>query len=92
MFDLLWAQVFAAFATALVGGLHCAGMCGGFVGALQLHRPRAVPAATLAIGYHGGRITSYATVGALVGLCGEYGRRPATASEARRLLSLPPAA
>jgi sulfite exporter TauE/SafE len=70
MFDLLWAQLFAAFTTALVGGLHCAGMCGGFVGALQLHRPRAVPAATLAVGYHGGRITSYATVGALVGLLG----------------------
>lgn len=70
MFDLLWAQVFAAFTTALVGGLHCAGMCGGFVGALQLHRPREVPAARLAVGYHGGRITSYTAVGALVGLFG----------------------
>lgn len=70
MFELLWVQMFAAFTTALVGGLHCAGMCGGFVGALQLHRPRAVPAASLAVGYHTGRVTSYAAAGALVGLIG----------------------
>mgnify|MGYP001055935464 FL=1 len=50
MFDLLWAQIFAAFTTALVGGLHCAGMCGGFVSAFQLNRPAGVSARTLAIG------------------------------------------
>lgn len=70
MFDLLSAQVFAAFTTALVGGLHCAGMCGGFIGAVQLHRPREMPASRLAVGYHGGRITSYTAAGALIGLLG----------------------
>ncbi len=70
MFDLLWAQMFAAFTTALLGGLHCAGMCGGFVSALQVKRRARVPARTLAVGYHAGRITSYATAGALLGALG----------------------
>jgi sulfite exporter TauE/SafE len=70
MFDLLWAQIFAAFTTALLGGLHCAGMCGGFVGALQVNRPAGVSARTLAVGYHAGRITSYAAAGALLGAVG----------------------
>jgi len=70
MFDLLWAQVFAAFTTALLGGLHCAGMCGGFISAFQLNRPANVAARTLAVGYHAGRITSYAAAGALLGALG----------------------
>jgi sulfite exporter TauE/SafE len=70
MFDLLWAQIFAAFTTALLGGLHCAGMCGGFVSALQMNRPAGVAARTLAVGYHAGRITSYAAAGALLGAVG----------------------
>lgn len=70
MFDLLWAQIFAAFTTALVGGLHCAGMCGGFVSAFQLNRPAGVSARTLASGYHAGRISSYAAAGALLGAVG----------------------
>lgn len=64
------AQAFAALSTALVGGLHCAGMCGGFIGALQLNRPREVPAARLSLGYHAGRLTSYMAAGALVGTLG----------------------
>ncbi|HTN48990.1 MAG TPA: sulfite exporter TauE/SafE family protein [Burkholderiaceae bacterium] len=70
MLDLLTTQAIAAFMLALLGGLHCAGMCGGFVGALQLHRPRDVPATRLAAGYHTGRITSYTLAGALVGALG----------------------
>jgi sulfite exporter TauE/SafE len=70
MLDLLWAQIFAAFTTALLGGLHCAGMCGGFVGALQINRPSGVSARALATGYHAGRITSYVSAGALLGLLG----------------------
>lgn len=67
--DLL-PQLTAAFLLSLLGGLHCAGMCGGFIGALQMNRPREVPAAHLALGYHAGRITSYTAAGALVGLIG----------------------
>lgn len=70
MLDLLTTQAIAAFTLAALGGLHCAGMCGGFVGALQVNRPRHVSAAWLALGYHAGRITSYALAGALVGAIG----------------------
>ncbi len=66
----LAAQAFAAFSLALVGGLHCAGMCGGIVGALQLNRPREVAASRLAAGYHAGRLTSYALAGVLAGTLG----------------------
>ncbi len=70
MLDLLTTQALAAFTLALLGGMHCAGMCGGFVGALQMHRPAKVSAARLAAGYHAGRIVSYAAAGALVGALG----------------------
>jgi hypothetical protein len=66
----LAAQAFAAFSLSLVGGLHCAGMCGGIVGALQLNRPRDVSAGRLALGYHSGRLASYALAGGLAGLLG----------------------
>jgi sulfite exporter TauE/SafE len=66
----LAAQCFAAFSLALLGGLHCAGMCGGIVGALQLNRPREVAAARLAAGYHTGRIISYSLAGLLAGTLG----------------------
>jgi hypothetical protein len=67
--DLL-TPVIAAFTLSLLGGLHCAGMCGGFIGALQMNRPRDVPAARLAAGYHLGRISSYTLAGALAGVIG----------------------
>ena len=66
----LLAQAFAAFSLAIVGGLHCAGMCGGIVGALQLNRPKDVSAARLAAGYHAGRLTSYSLAGVLAGTLG----------------------
>lgn len=66
----LAAQSFAAFSLAIVGGLHCAGMCGGIVGALQLNRPPEVSAARLAAGYHAGRLVSYALAGVLAGTLG----------------------
>jgi sulfite exporter TauE/SafE len=67
VFDVLATQALAAFTLALFGGLHCAGMCGGFVGALQINRPHGVSAARLAAGYHAGRVTSYTLAGALLG-------------------------
>jgi sulfite exporter TauE/SafE len=70
MLDLPTSQALAAFMLSLLGGLHCAGMCGGFVGALQINRPRNVPAARLAAGYHAGRVISYTLAGALVGVIG----------------------
>lgn len=57
------ALVFTVFAASLVGSLHCAGMCGGFVafgagsGASQL-------------AYHFGRLVTYVILGALAGSVG----------------------
>lgn len=68
--DFPAAQIVAALLLALTGGLHCAGMCGGFIGALQMNRASGVPAARLAAGYHAGRLTSYTAAGALVGVLG----------------------
>lgn len=70
MFDLVLPQALAAFALSFLGGLHCAGMCGGFIGALQVNRPRDVSPVRLAAGYHAGRIASYVIAGALVGTLG----------------------
>jgi len=69
-FSSVAAQAFAAFSLALAGGLHCAGMCGGITGALQLNRPHDVSPARLAGGYHTGRIVTYSLAGALAGALG----------------------
>jgi len=68
--DALTTQLGAAFLLALLGGVHCAGMCGGFVGAMQLKRSAQVHPATLATGYHAGRLTSYAFAGSIAGALG----------------------
>jgi len=67
---VLFAPAGAAFMLALLGGAHCAGMCGGFVGALQVHRARTVAPSRFTAAYHAGRLASYAAAGALVGTLG----------------------
>lgn len=64
------ARLASAFLLALLGGLHCAGMCGGFVAALHSATPARTPAARFALAYHTGRILSYSTAGAAIGLLG----------------------
>ncbi|CAA0087848.1 Uncharacterised protein [Halioglobus japonicus] len=59
------AQAASAFLLGLSGAGHCLGMCGGIAAALNLGNDRS-PAITLA--YHAGRIASYTTLGALLGL------------------------
>lgn len=65
----------SALLAGLVGGLHCAAMCGGFVAATAARdavRPL-VPARMLflrQLACHGGRIASYAALGALFGAAG----------------------
>jgi sulfite exporter TauE/SafE len=66
----LQAQLGAAFLMALLGGVHCAGMCGGFVTALQVARPPQLRAATFAACYHLGRIAGYCAAGLLAGALG----------------------
>lgn len=67
----------SAFALALLGGVHCAAMCGGIALALEPAQPAQVTLyarradwvrATLAL--HAGRLTSYTLLGALLGLAG----------------------
>lgn len=76
-------SLFPVFVVGLLGSVHCAGMCGGIVGALSLAPPRAgaavialrpagprpamAPAALHAVSYNAGRIGSYMAAGALAG-------------------------
>lgn len=61
----------AAFMTGLLGSVHCVGMCGGIVGALSMTPGgAAAPRRTFPLWYHLGRIASYATAGAIVGVFG----------------------
>lgn len=62
----------AAFLIGVFGSGHCLAMCGGIVGALSLPQAQRPAHAGLLfpLAYHGGRLTSYATVGALAGLLG----------------------
>jgi len=70
------------FAAGLVGSVHCAGMCGGIVGAFSMAAPRrafpvpvavvnapalALDGALRVLAYNAGRIGSYMAAGALAG-------------------------
>ena len=67
----------AVFLIGLLGGVHCAGMCGGIVSALSLQTPgataRSAPAWSIHLAYNLGRISSYAVAGALIGALGSLG-------------------
>ena len=65
----LWA---AAFAAGLLGGVHCAGMCGGIVGSLSVASRG--PAWARQLAFNGGRVASYCIAGAAVGALGDLGR------------------
>ena len=58
----------AAFAAGLLGGVHCAGMCGGIVGTLALQARG--PAWTRQLAYNAGRILSYVAAGTAAGFAG----------------------
>jgi sulfite exporter TauE/SafE len=68
------------FMVGLLGSVHCAGMCGGIVGAFSVAPVRAFPVAVVSLrsaapsaalarvmAYNSGRIASYAVAGALAG-------------------------
>jgi sulfite exporter TauE/SafE len=67
------------FMVGLLGSVHCAGMCGGIVGAFSVAPARRFPVAVVALrtaphaallrvlAYNSGRIASYAAAGALAG-------------------------
>jgi sulfite exporter TauE/SafE len=64
-------DLLSAFVVGLLGGVHCAGMCGGIVGALSFgtQNPRNLP---ILLAYNSGRILSYTLAGALMGTLGFY--------------------
>ena len=62
------ALVLTAVTMGLLGGVHCAAMCGGIVGAASLRAGR--PGIRLQLSYNAGRIVSYAAAGTLVGAFG----------------------
>jgi sulfite exporter TauE/SafE len=68
---------FAVFLIGLLGGVHCAGMCGGIVSALTLQMPvrseGQAPSWTLHLAYNLGRIGSYSIAGAVMGAIGSFG-------------------
>ena len=62
-----------ALLAGLVGGIHCAAMCGGFVTAISARDATLHPARRLVVrqlAYHAGRIGSYASLGAIFGAAG----------------------
>jgi sulfite exporter TauE/SafE len=59
-----------AFLAGLLGGVHCAGMCGGFVGAFALGLPGDRSAAALQVACNLGRVATYVLLGALAGTVG----------------------
>ncbi|MBX3664563.1 MAG: sulfite exporter TauE/SafE family protein [Burkholderiales bacterium] len=70
----LQAMMLTAFGAGLLGGAHCAAMCGGIVGLTC--SPAASPRRRrwpFALAYNAGRIASYVLAGALAGAFGQAG-------------------
>jgi sulfite exporter TauE/SafE len=59
-----------AFLAGLLGGVHCAGMCGGLVGAFALGLPADRSALVLHVACNLGRVATYVALGALAGAAG----------------------
>lgn len=63
----------ATFLIGLLGGVHCAGMCGGIVGALTVNTPGGVSRWPIHLAYNLGRISTYVATGAVMGAVGSLG-------------------
>ncbi len=66
------AELLSAFLVGLLGGVHCAGMCGGIVGALTFGLPEPVRQSLwklvpFQVAYNLGRVSSYVLAGAVMG-------------------------
>lgn len=83
----------AAFLVALLGGVHCVGMCGGIVGALTwgLAEPvkqRFFSSLPFLLAYNIGRISSYILAGVLAGGVGAWAANLAFVYHGQQLLQL----
>jgi uncharacterized protein len=76
--------IITAFTMGLMGGVHCAAMCGGIVGAVSLRAGRSGVA--LQLSYNAGRVLSYAAAGALAGSFGSIGLFASGLIQAQMLL------
>jgi uncharacterized protein len=88
----------AAFVVGLLGGVHCAGMCGGIVAALSLGTTRPEVSAgdaprgasmPLLLAYNIGRILSYVVAGAIAGGAGWFATRMMDVNQAQLVLQIP---
>lgn len=80
-----------AFATGLVGSFgHCVGMCGPLVGSLALAAAPQGARRSVAgqLAYHAGRVTTYALVGAVMGLTGSFVNVAGRLAGVQRVISL----
>ncbi|MEO8008406.1 MAG: sulfite exporter TauE/SafE family protein [Betaproteobacteria bacterium] len=68
-----WIILGAAVLTGFLGGVHCAGMCGGIVAAVVRQPAGKVRPWLIQLAYNAGRITSYALAGAAAGALGSLG-------------------
>jgi hypothetical protein len=59
-----------ALLAGLLGGVHCAGMCGGIVAAFSFRPDGRTPPFRLHLAYNAGRVMSYTLFGALAGALG----------------------
>jgi sulfite exporter TauE/SafE len=89
-------SLFPVFVVGLLGSVHCAGMCGGIVGAFSAAAPERKPfpvavvtpradaalgAAARVLAYNTGRIASYSAAGALAGAFGAGVMGPVAAAQ-----------
>ncbi len=63
----------AAFMAGLLGGVHCAAMCGGIACFLNGNSHGAAPRGIYVLSYNAGRILSYTLAGSLAGAAGQAG-------------------
>jgi uncharacterized protein len=68
-----WVILGAAVLTGFLGGVHCAGMCGGIVAAVAGQSAGKVRPWLNHLAYNAGRIASYALAGAAAGAVGSLG-------------------
>lgn len=73
MMSWLQALALAAFTAGLMGGLHCAAMCGGAACMLNGGQTSKAARWDFAAAYNAGRIASYVLAGVLAGAAGQAG-------------------
>jgi len=76
----------ASFAIGFLGSLHCVGMCGGLVTAMSITRPQTWWPGVIA--YQIGRVTTYTTLGFIIGLIGSLLNNSSLLGEIQNIISI----